>query len=65
MFSLREQRITSLKQNDDSIIVSIDDRGQLAVDIPNGPSAGTVLNLNGESEFTFKDRRIFKIVDRG
>jgi ketosteroid isomerase-like protein len=64
MFSVREQRITSIKQNDDSIVVSIDYRGQLAVDIPDGPRAGTVLNLNGESEFTFKDGRIFKIVDR-
>jgi hypothetical protein len=64
MFSEREQRITSLKQIADSIIVSIAYRGQLAVDIPDGPRAGTALNLNGESEFTFKDCLISKIVDR-
>ena len=64
MFSEREQRITSIKHNADSVIVSIVYRGQLAVDIPDGPSGGTVLDLNGESEFVFKDRLISKIVDR-
>jgi hypothetical protein len=64
MFSEREQRITSLKQSADSIIVRIAYRGQLAVDIPDGPRAGTVLNLNGESEFAFKDGLISKIIDR-
>jgi hypothetical protein len=64
MFSEREQRITSLKQNADSFIASIAYRGKLALDIPGGPQAGTVLELNGESEFGFKDRLISKIVDR-
>jgi hypothetical protein len=64
MFSQREQRITSLKQSGNSVIVSIAYRGQLAIDILNGPRAGTVLDMNGESEFAFKDRLIFKIVDR-
>ena len=64
MFSEREQRITSLKHTVDSVIVTIAYRGQLAVDIPDGPRAGTVLDLNGESEFVFKDRLISKIVDR-
>lgn len=64
MFSEREQRITSLKQSADSVVVSIAYRGQVAVDIPGGPRAGTVLNLNGESEFAFKDCLISKIVDR-
>lgn len=64
MFSEREQRVTSLKQSADSIVVSIAYRGQLAVDIPDGPRAGTVLDLNGESEFAFEDRLISKIIDR-
>lgn len=64
MFSNREQRITSLKHGTDSVIASIAYRGQLAVDIPDGPPAGTVLDLNGESEFAFKDCLISKIVDR-
>jgi ketosteroid isomerase-like protein len=64
MFSEREQRITAFKQSADSVIVSIAYRGRLAVDIPDGPRAGTVLDLNGESEFAFDGRLISKIVDR-
>lgn len=64
MFSEREQRITGSKQDADSVIVSIAYRGKLAVDIPDGPRAGTVLDLNGESEFAFDGRLISKIVDR-
>jgi hypothetical protein len=64
IFSEREQRITAFKQDADSVIVSIAYRGQLAVNIPDGPRAGTVLDLNGESEFTFDGRLISKIVDR-
>jgi len=64
MFSEREQRITAIKPGAESIIVTIAYRGQLAVDIPDGPRAGTVLNLNGESEFVFDGELISKIVDR-
>jgi hypothetical protein len=64
MFSEREQSITAFKQSADSVTVSIAYRGQLAVDIPDGPRAGTVLDLNGESEFAFDGRLISKIVDR-
>ena len=64
MFSEREQRITAIKQSAESVIVNIAYRGQLAVDIQDGPRAGTVLNLNGESEFVFDGGLISKIVDR-
>ena len=64
MFSEREQRITAIKQGAESVIVTIAYRGQLAVDIPGGPCAGTVLDLNGESEFVFDGGLISKIVDR-
>jgi hypothetical protein len=64
IFSEREQRITAIKQSVESVIVSIAYRGQLDVDIPDGPRAGTVLTLNGESEFAFQGRLISKIVDR-
>lgn len=64
IFSEREQRITAIKQGADSVIVSIAYRGRLAVDIPDRARAGTVLDLNGESEFAFEDRMISKIVDR-
>ena len=64
IFSEREQRVTAMKHGADSVIVSIAYRGQLAVDIPDGPRAGTVLALNGESEFAFEGGLISKIVDR-
>ena len=64
MFSEREQRITAIKQGADSVIVSIAYRGRLAVDIPDGPRAGTVIDLNVESECGFDGRLISKIVDR-
>jgi hypothetical protein len=64
MFSEREQRITAIKQGADSVTMSIGYRGQLAVDIPDGPPAGTVLDMKGESEFSFNGRLISRIVDR-
>lgn len=64
MFSEREQRITSVAHGPDSITVGIAYRGRLAADIPDGPPAGTVLELDGESEFAFEDGLISRIVDR-
>jgi SnoaL-like protein len=64
LFSEREQRITKLTLDQDSAIAEIAYRGQLATDIPGGPSAGTVLDLQGQSEFSFKGGQISKIVDR-
>jgi hypothetical protein len=45
-------------------IASIAFRGVLAADIPGGPAAGTVLELDGESEFGFAGGRISRIIDR-
>jgi len=64
LFSEREQRITGLEFGYDSVIATIAYRGTLAVDIPNGPLAGTVLQLQGKSEFSFDNGQITKIVDR-
>lgn len=64
LFSYREQRITRLNHNQDFAIADISYRGKIAADIPNGPSAGTVLDLQGQSEFYFKAGQISKIVDR-
>ena len=64
LFSDREQRITRLNHNQDFAIADISYRGKIAADIPNGPSAGTVLDLQGQSEFYFKAGQISKIVDR-
>jgi steroid delta-isomerase-like uncharacterized protein len=64
VFSEREQRVTLLEVNQDFAVAEIAFRGRLAADIPGGPVAGTVLELQGNSQFSFRDGRITKIVDR-
>ncbi|MCW4453691.1 nuclear transport factor 2 family protein [Flavobacterium sp. MXW15] len=64
LFSEREQRVAALRIGQDSAIADIAFRGVLAADVPGGPAAGTVLELQGTSEFTFDDGRIARIVDR-
>lgn len=64
LFSEREQRVTGLEFDHDSAIATIAYRGTLAADVPNGPLAGTVLDLQGKSEFSFGNGEITKLVDR-
>jgi hypothetical protein len=64
LFSERMQRITSLEFSQDGATAEIDYHGRLAQDIPGGPKAGSLLELNGVSEFTFGDEQINNIVDR-
>ena len=64
LFAEREQRLTALQLNDGVLTAQIAYRGRLAADIPGGPAAGTVLDLNGESEFHFQGDRIARIIDR-
>lgn len=64
LFDEREQRITSLARKDGAIEAAIAYRGRLAVDVPGGPAAGTVLELTGASDFTVDAGRIAAIVDR-
>jgi len=64
LFSEHEQTIVSLREEGDSMIVDIDYRGRLAQDIPGGPVAGTLLELAGQSEFSFGNGCITRLVDR-
>ncbi|MCF7221866.1 nuclear transport factor 2 family protein [Marilutibacter chinensis] len=64
LFSEREQRVTARRDHADRVVVDIAYRGVLAADIPDGPKAGTVLEMTGQSEFEFADGRISRIVDR-
>ncbi len=64
LFSEREQRITGLEFSGNFAVATIAYRGKLAADIPNGPPAGTILDLQGKSEFSFGDGLITRIVDR-
>jgi ketosteroid isomerase-like protein len=64
LFSEREQRMTKLERDGDTLVAEIAWRGRLAADIPDGPAAGTVIEATGRSEFAFRADRIAKIVDR-
>lgn len=63
MFTAREQRLTSFETDGDSARAGIAWRGRFAVDIPDGPAAGTELALQGRSEFLFRDGRIALLRD--
>jgi hypothetical protein len=64
MFAEREQRVTALAPRGDALVAAIAWRGQLAVDVPGGPAAGTRLALRGESEFVVRDGQLALVVDR-
>lgn len=64
LFREREQRLLELTFEDGMALASIGWRGVFAQDIPDGPSAGTELALQGRSEFAFGDGRIVRIIDR-
>jgi ketosteroid isomerase-like protein len=64
LFSEREQRITALELGPGRAVAGIAYRGRLAAGMPGGPPAGTVIELQGRSEFAFGDGRITRIVDR-
>jgi hypothetical protein len=64
LFSEREQRITALARQDGMLVADIAWRGRLAADLPDGPPAGTLLEMRGRSEFAFGAGGIVKIVDR-
>lgn len=64
LFSEREQRVTSLRIDGDTVVADIAYRGRLVGDIPGGPAAGTVLELRGTTEFLFRNGKICKVVDR-
>ncbi|MCC7053219.1 MAG: nuclear transport factor 2 family protein [Gemmatimonadaceae bacterium] len=64
LFREREQRVTGVVFRDGVAVAAIAYRGVLAVDVPGGPPAGTVLELTGESEFGFTGARIGRLTDR-
>lgn len=63
LFSSRQQKATNFRFTDDFLVVDIAYSGVLAVDLPDGMKAGETVLINGRSEFSFKDGRIFSITD--
>ena len=63
LFLSRQQKTTNFKFVGNIATVDIYYEAVLAVDLPNGMKAGKVLRLNGQSEFEFKDGKIYRITD--
>ncbi|MEE4210626.1 MAG: nuclear transport factor 2 family protein [Parvularcula sp.] len=64
MFSERNQEITKIRVQYNSIVFEIAYVGKLSIDLPNGPRAGEKVELSGVSEFKFLDGKIIAIIDR-
>ncbi len=62
-FSEREQKITNIGFEGDKVEIDVDYKAVLAVDGPNGLSAGSKLELKGKSIFRFEGKKIIEIED--
>ena len=62
-FMERQQHIKAFYFQENRAEADIDYFGIIAVDLPNGLKAGTVLQLTGQSVFTFRDGLIASIKD--
>jgi ketosteroid isomerase-like protein len=63
LFSSRRQEVTRTDFAGKKAFIDIFYEAELAVDLPNGMKAGERLKLNGQSQFEFKDGKIYKITD--
>lgn len=63
-FKEREQSITNFSFVDHDVVeISIDYKGVMAKDFPNGLKAGDTIELKGKSIFKFKDHKIIDLKD--
>ena len=65
LFASRKQTLVDLRDDGDTVVATIDFHGEIAEDIPDGPGAGTIIDMQGTSEFGFVDNRISRVIDRG
>lgn len=63
-FKKRQQTIKSWKFQAQKVIININYKAVLAIDLPNGMKAGDTLKLKGLSEFYFKGGKIINIKDK-
>jgi steroid delta-isomerase-like uncharacterized protein len=67
LFASRQQFVTALHEvpgDADTVIAEIDFHGEIADDIPDGPGAGTVIEMHGTSEFLFAGGKIARVIDK-
>ncbi|WP_062056304.1 nuclear transport factor 2 family protein [Aquimarina longa] len=63
LFVSREQKITAINSNRNTLSIKIDYTGVLNIDLPTGLKKGESIHLKGESIFTFENNKIIKIRD--
>lgn len=63
LFKQREMRILKQKFGDDCVENTIDFKGVLAVDIPEGPKKYDLIKLQSKSIFKFKEGKVISIED--
>jgi len=64
LFASRRQTIEELHEEGDEVMAIVAFHGEIAEDIPDGPGAGTVIEMDGTSTFRFAENRISQVVDR-
>lgn len=64
LFASRQQTLIELRDDGETVIATIDFHGEIAEDIPEGPGAGTIIEMQDTSEFSFRDNRISRVIDR-
>jgi len=62
-FSQRKQTVTSFRFKDQQVEVTIDYKGILAIDLPNGLKSGSIIELKGKSIYRFRENQIILIED--
>lgn len=62
-FSKRTQRVNHITQKGEAYEVEIEYEGVLAIDLPNGPSKGQELRMNGKSIFRIENGEIVHLSD--
>ena len=63
-FKQRKQTIVSWEFSNSEVIIGIDYKAVLAMDLPNGLKTGDTLELKGESVFEFENQKIKRITDK-
>jgi ketosteroid isomerase-like protein len=63
LFRSRKQTIINSLSTSDQMTIEVAFEGVLKSDLKNGLRAGETLRLNGRSEFTFRDGKIYRIID--
>jgi ketosteroid isomerase-like protein len=64
LFASREQTIEEVEEEGEVLIATVHFHGEIADDIPDGPGAGTIIEMDGTSEFAFAGGKIVRVIDR-